>query len=197
MLLYVRCYNCTRMKCKLIHSCQQPRTSFEDTRCQSLQRISSCEDNLTVSCVIDNLDLLQLRTRLENTFMYYGCRRRVAYTRCFTLTIYGPPLQLRCDFAVPLTVLEGDDEEFDISHISAVRISSLHGRRGKYLLFTTHFRDDNIPHVWHRLNEVYRNTALQDFMETLQWHKFATTHAYVDFMHTFPTRFPESQYMLQ
>jgi hypothetical protein len=40
--------------------------------------------------------------------------------------------------AVPVTVLEGDDEEFDVSHISVVCIKSLPGRRGKYLLFMTH-----------------------------------------------------------
>jgi hypothetical protein len=40
---------------------------------------------------------------------------------------------------VPVTILEGDDEEFDVSHISVVCIKSLPGRRGKYLLFMTHF----------------------------------------------------------
>jgi hypothetical protein len=77
--------------------------------------------------------------------------------------------------AVPVTVLEGDDEEFDVSHISAVCIKSLPRRRGKYLLFMTHFSDDDIPHVWHRLNEVHRTMALQEFLETPQWHKFAKT----------------------
>jgi hypothetical protein len=48
---------------------------------------------------------------------------------------------------VPVTVPEGDDEEFDVSHISAVCIKSLHGRRGRYLLFMTHFSDDDIPPV--------------------------------------------------
>jgi hypothetical protein len=61
--------------------------------------------------------------------------------------------------AVPITVPEGDDEEFDVSHISDVCIKSLHGRRGKYILFMTHFKDHNIPPVWHRLNEVHRTTA--------------------------------------
>jgi hypothetical protein len=56
--------------------------------------------------------------------------------------------------AVPVTFHEGDDEEFDVSHISVVCIKSLLGRRGKYLLFMTHFRNDDIPPVWHRLNEV-------------------------------------------
>jgi hypothetical protein len=56
----------------------------------------------------------------------------------------------------------------------------------------THFNDDDIPPVWHRLNEVHRTTALQDFFETLQWHKFAKTQAYIDFMHPHPTRIPES-----
>jgi hypothetical protein len=95
--------------------------------------------------------------------------------------------------AVPVTVLGGDDEEFDVSHISPVCIKSLHGRRGKYLLYMTHFSDDDIPPVWHRLNEVHRTTTLQDFLETPQWHKFAKTKAYIDFMHAHTTRIPESQ----
>jgi hypothetical protein len=60
---------------------------------------------------------------------------------------------------VPVTIPKGDDDEFDVSHISAVCIKSLPGQRGKYLLFMTHFNDDDIPLVWHRLNEVHRTTA--------------------------------------
>jgi hypothetical protein len=63
--------------------------------------------------------------------------------------------------AVPVTVPEGNDEEFDVSHISVVCIKSLPERRGKYLLFMTHFSDDDIPPVSHRLNEVHRTTALK------------------------------------
>jgi hypothetical protein len=48
---------------------------------------------------------------------------------------------------VPVTVPEGDDEEFDVSHISDVCIKSISGRRGKYLLYMTHFSDDDIPPV--------------------------------------------------
>jgi hypothetical protein len=92
-----------------------------------------------------------------------------------------------------VTVREGDDEEFDVSHISAVSIKSLPRRRGKYLLFMTHFSDDDIPHVWHRLDEVHRTTTLQDFLETPEWHKFAKTQAYIDFMHAHPTRIHESE----
>jgi hypothetical protein len=95
--------------------------------------------------------------------------------------------------AVPVTVLEGDDEEFDVSHISVVCIKSLPGRRSKYLLFMTHFSDDDIPPVWHRLNEVHRTIALQEFLETPHWHKFAKTQAYTDFMHAHPARIPESK----
>jgi hypothetical protein len=99
------------------------------------------------------------------------------------------PLRL----VVPVIVHGGDDEEFDVSHISVVCIKSPPGRRGKYVLFMTHFSDNDIPPVWHRLNEVHRTTALQDFLETPQWHKFAKTQAYIDFMHAYPARIPESQ----
>jgi hypothetical protein len=69
---------------------------------------------------------------------------------------------------VPVSVPQGDDEEFDVSHLSVVYIKSLLGRQGKYLLFMTHFSDDDIPPAWHRLNEAHRTTALQDFLETLR-----------------------------
>jgi hypothetical protein len=93
---------------------------------------------------------------------------------------------------VPVTVPEGDDEEFGVSHISVVCIKSLHGRRGKHLLFMTHFNGDDIPPVWHRLNEVHRTATLQEFLETPQWYTFAKTQAYIDFMHAHPARIPES-----
>jgi hypothetical protein len=91
-----------------------------------------------------------------------------------------------------VAVLEVDDEEFDVSHISFVCIKSLPGRRGKYLLFMTHFNDDDLPPVLHRLNEVHRTTALQDFLETPQWHKFAKTQAYINFMHAHQASILES-----
>jgi hypothetical protein len=94
---------------------------------------------------------------------------------------------------VPITLLEGDDEEFDVSHISAVCIKSLPRRRGTHFLFMTHFSDDDIPRVWHRLCEVHRTVPLHDFLETPQWHKFVKTHACIDFMHVHPTRILESQ----
>jgi hypothetical protein len=94
--------------------------------------------------------------------------------------------------AVPVTVHEGNDEELDVSHIYVVCIKSLPRRRGKYLLFMTHFSDDDNPLVWHRLNEVHRTMALQEFLETPQWHKFAKTQAFIDFMHAHPARILES-----
>jgi CRP-like cAMP-binding protein len=56
-----------------------------------------------------------------------------------------------------------------------------------------HLSEDDIPLVWHQLNEAHRATALQNFLETPQWHKFARTHVYHDFMHSYPTRIHESQ----
>jgi hypothetical protein len=93
-----------------------------------------------------------------------------------------------------MNVHEGDDEEFDVSHIFVVCIKSLSGCRGKYLLFMTHFRDDDISLVWHRLNEVHRTTALQEFLETPRWYKFTKTQAYIDFMHAHRARNPQYEY---
>jgi hypothetical protein len=41
--------------------------------CHLLQEISSIVDNLIVSCVIESLDLSQLKSILGNTVTYYGC----------------------------------------------------------------------------------------------------------------------------
>jgi hypothetical protein len=87
-----------------------------------------------------------------------------------------------------MTLLEGKDEEFDVPHMYGVYIKSLPPRRGKYLVFMTHFSDGDNSHVLHRPIEVHRTTALQELLETPQWHKFAKTHAYIDSMHAHPTR---------
>jgi hypothetical protein len=94
---------------------------------------------------------------------------------------------------VQVIVPGGNDEEFDVSHTYVVCIESLLGRRGKYLLFMTHFSDDDIPLVWHRLNEVHQTTTLQEFLEKPQWHNFAKTQAYINFMHAHLARIRESQ----
>jgi hypothetical protein len=57
----------------------------------------------------------------------------------------------------------------------------------------THFNDDDIPHVWHRLNETHRTTALQDFLEMPQWHTLAQTKAYSNFMHAYHARILDSK----
>jgi hypothetical protein len=45
----------------------------------------------------------------------------------------------------------------------AVCIDKLLERREGFLPFMTHFKDDDILPVWHRLNEVHRTTALQGY----------------------------------
>jgi hypothetical protein len=62
-----------------------------------------------------------------------------------------------------VTTPKGDDDEFDVSHIVVMCIKSILGRRGKYLLFMTHFNDDGNPFVWDRLNGVQRTTPLKGF----------------------------------
>jgi hypothetical protein len=69
--------------------------------------------------------------------------------------------------AVPVTIPEGDDEEFDVSHMSSVCIKSLHGRRGKYLLFMTHFSDADIPPIRHRLKRGSSNNGVTRFLEDI------------------------------
>jgi hypothetical protein len=49
--------------------------------------------------------------------------------------------------AALVTTPSGDGDEFEVSHIYAMCIKSILGRRRKYLRFMTHFSDDNIPQV--------------------------------------------------
>jgi hypothetical protein len=93
---------------------------------------------------------------------------------------------------VPIATLTYDDEEFDISQFSVVCIKPLDDRRGNYLLFMTNFNDDDILHVWHRLYEVHRPKALQDFVRTPQWHAFAKTQACIDFICAYHVRIFDS-----
>jgi hypothetical protein len=60
---------------------------------------------------------------------------------------------------VPLTTPE-DDDEYGLDRISVDQIDTVLGRRGNYMLFYTNFKDEQIPHVWHQLNEVQRIIAL-------------------------------------
>jgi hypothetical protein len=46
------------------------------------------------------------------------------------------------------------------------------------------FKDEHIPHVWHRLNEVQRTTALQYFLDLPDWLQFDSRQEYLYFMKT-------------
>lgn len=83
-----------------------------------------------------------------------------------------------------------DDDEFQVERITAVKIGTPPGRRGKYLMFLTYFADATIAPIWHILNDVKRTEALQLFMETPEYTTFAESEEYVKFMHEFPTRIP-------
>jgi hypothetical protein len=62
--------------------------------------------------------------------------------------------------SVPVATLWDEDDEYDFDRISAAEIDNVQERRGKYLLFYTHFQDEHIPHVWHHFNEVQCTFAL-------------------------------------
>jgi hypothetical protein len=93
---------------------------------------------------------------------------------------------------IPVTTPEHDNEEFGVFHMLDVCMKPLIGPREKYLLSMPHFDDDDIPHVWHRLNDVHRTKALQEFLETPQCHAFAQTLEHIDFMHARRARIHES-----
>jgi hypothetical protein len=61
------------------------------------------------------------------------------------------------------------DDEYDLDRVSVVKADTVPQRRGKYLMFYTHFKDEQIPPMWHRLNEVHRIFALQHFLDSLDW----------------------------
>jgi hypothetical protein len=57
------------------------------------------------------------------------------------------PVALRPSF--PLTTLDANDE-YDLDCISVVKTDIIPQRRGKYMSFYTHFKDEQIPIVCHR-----------------------------------------------
>jgi hypothetical protein len=59
-----------------------------------------------------------------------------------------------------------DDDEYDLDNIFVVTIDIVHERRVKYMLFYTHFKDEQIPLVWHRLNEAQRTFVLHQFLDS-------------------------------
>jgi hypothetical protein len=79
---------------------------------------------------------------------------------------------------------EDEDDDDDLDRISAVKIGTFLRRRGKYLLFSTHFKNEQIPLVWHRLNEVRRKAALHHFLDSPDWLDFTGRQEYVDLTRT-------------
>jgi hypothetical protein len=59
-----------------------------------------------------------------------------------------------------------NDVENDVDRIFVVKIDTVLGRREKGMLFYTHFRNEQILPVWHRLNEDQRTFALQHFLDS-------------------------------
>jgi hypothetical protein len=189
---YALCYSYVRTRCKRARNRLQHHTSLEETRCKSSQQTFFLRGQPNRKLRDRQLGPFTVEEQIGKHSYTLKLPATVRLHHVFHVNNLRPCSTAPLRPAVPVTVHEGDDEEFDVSHISIVCIKSLPRRRGKYLLFMTHFSDDDIPHVWHRLNEVHRTTAVQDFLETPQWHKFAKTHACIDFMHAYPTRIPES-----
>jgi hypothetical protein len=190
---YALCYSYTKTICKRAQSRLQRHTSLEETRCQSSQQTFFLRGQPNRKLIDKHLGPFSMEEQIGKHSYRLKVPATLRLHHVFHVNNLRPFSTAPLRPAVPVTISEGDDEEFDVSHISVVCIKSLPGRRGKYLLSITHFNDDDIPPVWHRLNEVHRTTALQDFLETPQWHTFAKTQAYIDFMHAHLARIPESQ----
>jgi hypothetical protein len=94
----------------------------------------------------------------------------------------------------PIKILEAKDDEYGHDRISAVKVDIVIGCRGKYILFDIHFEDMQIPHVWHRLNEVQRRIALPHFLDLPDCLEFTGCQEYMDIMRTaHPARLPHSE----
>jgi hypothetical protein len=160
------------MRCKLVENRRQPHTSSEKTKCLLSQRtFSYVGSNKKLS--VRQLGPFTLEDQIGKHIYILKLPMNIRLHPVFHVNNLRPCSTTSLRHVVPLTVPKGDDEEFEVSHIYVVCIKSSHGRRGRCLLFMTHFDDDDIPHIWHRLNEVQRTSALQAFLETPQWHKFA------------------------
>ena len=103
-----------------------------------------------------------------------------------------PTAPLRPAVPVVTGTMEEDNQEFEIDRISDVKIGPVPGRVGDQLQFLTHFADHSIAPLWHRINDVHRTIALQEFMETDRWTEFSESQEYVVFMNKYPARIPKA-----
>jgi hypothetical protein len=66
------------------------------------------------------------------------------------------------------------------------------------MLFYNHFKDEHIPHVWHRLLEAQRKVALQHFLDSPDLLHFANRQEYLDVMRkAYLASLPHSQRLQQ
>jgi hypothetical protein len=109
---------------------------------------------------------------------------------CLTMTLHS---------SVHVTTHDDDDDEYDLDRMSFVKTDIVPRCRGKYMLFYTHFKDEQIPHAyWHCLNEVQRTITLPYILDSPYWLDFACLQGYLDFMRTsHPVRLPHSHRLHQ
>lgn len=101
-----------------------------------------------------------------------------------------PTAPLRATVPVVTGTEEEDNQEFQVERISSVKIGPVPGRKGDQLQFLTHFADQTIAPLWHRLNDVRRTAALQVFLDSDRWLEFSETDDFIAFMHKYPARIP-------
>jgi hypothetical protein len=78
----------------------------------------------------------------------------------------GPTASLRP--YVSVSTLEDDDDQYDLGRISLAKVDIVLVRRGNYMMYYyTHFKDEHIPLIWHRRNELQRTFALQYFLDLM------------------------------
>jgi hypothetical protein len=149
------------MRCKLVQNHRQPRTSFEATRWQSWLRKHFFLRGQPYRKLRDRqLGYSTFEEQIGKHIYKLKLQATVRLLPVVHVNNICPYFTASLRFDVPLTSPKGDDDEFEVYHISNVCIKSLSWQRGKYLLFTTHFIDDDIPHISHRFNKVRRTTAL-------------------------------------
>jgi hypothetical protein len=132
MLWYVRCYSCTQMICKPVHS------PVDSPALRQRRQGVSCYNKPLFTWAAKQ----EAKRPTAWTFLsggaYWETQLQIETSSNITLTQWVSCEQLRpCSTAslraaVPESVPEGDDEEFDVSHISTMCIKSFLGRRGKY-----------------------------------------------------------------
>ena len=99
------------------------------------------------------------------------------------------PLRQGLSVTDETTEIAVNDEEFEVSAITDVKIDKFPKKRGPQLLFWTVWKTEEPS--WEPYGNVYDVAALDDFFASNRWRQFSRSKAYMAWAEEYPNRKPQ------